>query len=152
MAFHGPRSVALLRPAVLYAVLLLLLSGCGGSEDSPTYYPVDRGTVNISIMPTWRSIQDNVFTPRCSTCHTAAHPNLDLTDPASRTELFTISSFGPAYVIANDSDGSVLIWKLEGVDDLGGLVGERMPFGGPYLDQDTIDVIRAWIDGGAAVP
>jgi len=155
MVFHGPRSIALPRLVAFSAALLVLLGGCGGGSDSPSYAPVDPGTVSISLLPTWRSIQDNVFTPRCAGCHKAGHlSGLELTDPASQTELFTTSpTAGIAYVVANDSNGSVVIWKLEGVDNLGDPVFlARMPFGGPYLAQGTIDVIRAWIDGGAVVP
>ena len=36
--------------------------------------------------------------------------------------------------------------KLEGAS---GIAGARMPFGGPYLPQSTIDVIRQWITNGA---
>ena len=45
-----------------------------------------------------------------------------------------------------DPDGSYLILKVEGTS---GIVGARMPFGGPYLPQSTIDVIRQWITNGA---
>jgi len=45
----------------------------------------------------------------------------------------------------NDADNSYLIHKLEGTSAL----GTRMPEGGPFLDQATIDVVRLWIDSGA---
>ncbi len=48
-------------------------------------------------------------------------------------------------VAAGDSDNSYLIHKLEGT----ATVGARMPQGGPFLDQATIDAIRTWIDQGA---
>jgi hypothetical protein len=41
---------------------------------------------------------------------------------------------------------SYIIQKLEGSP---GISGQRMPFGGPYLDQPTIDVIAQWITDGA---
>jgi hypothetical protein len=43
-------------------------------------------------------------------------------------------------------DESYLIRKLEGGPDI---VGDRMPRGGPFLPQATIDEIRAWIAAGA---
>ena len=49
-------------------------------------------------------------------------------------------------VTAGDPDSSYLVQKLEGAT---GIVGARMPFGGPYLPQATIDVIRQWITDGA---
>jgi len=39
-----------------------------------------------------------------------------------------------------------LIHKLEGAP---GITGSRMPLGGPFLDQATIDGVKAWIDAGA---
>jgi hypothetical protein len=43
-------------------------------------------------------------------------------------------------------DDSYLIRKLEGGP---GITGVRMPQGGPFLDQATIDTIRQWIADGA---
>ncbi|MDH3547439.1 MAG: hypothetical protein OEN22_10080, partial [Gammaproteobacteria bacterium] len=48
-------------------------------------------------------------------------------------------------VAVGDADNSYLIQKLEGT----AAQGSRMPQGGPFLDQETIDVIRLWIDAGA---
>jgi len=45
-----------------------------------------------------------------------------------------------------DPANSYLIQKLEGAP---GISGSRMPFGGPFLDQPTIDLIKAWITSGA---
>jgi hypothetical protein len=50
-------------------------------------------------------------------------------------------------VKANDADNSYLIQKLEGA---AGISGARMPLGGPFLDQATIDQIKSWITSGAA--
>jgi hypothetical protein len=43
-------------------------------------------------------------------------------------------------------DDSYIVLKLENAP---GIVGVQMPFGGPYLPQSTIDVIRQWITNGA---
>jgi len=45
-----------------------------------------------------------------------------------------------------DPANSYLIQKLEGAPTIS---GQRMPFGGPYLDQATIDQIKSWIASGA---
>jgi hypothetical protein len=45
-----------------------------------------------------------------------------------------------------DPAGSYLLLKLEG-DAV--IVGERMPFGGPYLSDAEIATVRAWILAGA---
>lgn len=45
-----------------------------------------------------------------------------------------------------DPTNSYVIHKLEGT---AGITGARMPFGGPYLSQTTIDQIQSWISAGA---
>jgi hypothetical protein len=108
------------------------------------------------IQPSLTSIQANIFTPTCSLagCHSGPPgPNLpegmDLSDvDASFSSLINISSFQePAIlrVAVGDADNSYLIDKLEGTS----IQGARMPRGGPFLDQATIDVVRLWIDSGA---
>lgn len=103
------------------------------------------------------SIQANVFTPSCafSGCHSGpAGPNLpagmDLTSAdasfASLVDVASIQVPMTMRVATGIADNSYLIRKLEGT----AAAGSRMPLGGPFLDQVTIDVIRAWIDSGAA--
>jgi len=48
-----------------------------------------------------------------------------------------------------DPDSSYIIRKLQNTP---GITGQQMPFGGPYLPQATIDVIRQWITSGAPKP
>ena len=45
-----------------------------------------------------------------------------------------------------DPANSYLIHKLEGAATI---TGQRMPFGGPFLDQATIDQVKSWIASGA---
>lgn len=110
----------------------------------------------VGLQPTLQSIQDVVFTPICSACHTGPSggvlpAGMDLTSlTASFMSLVGISSINePAVmrVAPGDPDSSYLIHKLEGT----ATVGDRMPFGGPPLDQATIDAIRQWITDGAAM-
>ena len=49
-------------------------------------------------------------------------------------------------VAPNDPINSYVVQKLEGASTI---TGVRMPFGGPYLDQATIDQVKAWIAAGA---
>ncbi|HSD70124.1 MAG TPA: hypothetical protein VLB07_11255 [Woeseiaceae bacterium] len=106
------------------------------------------------IQPTLASIQANVFTPICANCHTGpSAPNLpagmDLTSAAaSFANLVNVASLEQPSILRvalGDADNSYVIHKLEGT----ATVGARMPQGGPFLDQPTIDAIRAWIDQGA---
>jgi hypothetical protein len=49
-------------------------------------------------------------------------------------------------VTAGDPNNSYVIHKLEGTQS----VGVRMPQGGPFLSQSDINLVRAWIQAGAA--
>ena len=106
------------------------------------------------VQPTLQSIQDNVFTPICSACHTGpTGPNLPLgMDLSSATESLASLVQVPSIQVPatmrverGDANGSYVIHKIEGTAS----VGDRMPRGGPFLDQATIDAIRSWIDNGA---
>lgn len=109
----------------------------------------------VELQPTLQSIQDNLFTATCSNsgCHSGPTGSvlpagMDLTSAnASYASLVGVASLqAPAVqrVAAGDPDNSYLIQKLEGTG-----MNERMPFGGPYLQQSTIDVVRQWITDGA---
>lgn len=109
------------------------------------------------VQATLASIQANIFTPTCATagCHSgpAGGPlpsGLDLSSvQASATSLIGVASVQQPMiqrVAPNDSNNSYLVQKLEGT----AASGARMPRGGAALDQATIDIVRQWIDAGAA--
>jgi mono/diheme cytochrome c family protein len=111
-------------------------------------------TVQNAAMVTLTQIQNEVFTPVCSACHTGPTGNIlptgmNLSSTAdSFAALVGVASIQvPALdrVEAGNPDDSYLIQKLEGTQT----VGERMPQGGPFLDQETIDTVRQWITDGA---
>ena len=107
---------------------------------------------------TLTQIQTQVFTPICSVCHNGVGPFLpgvmNLTNGNSYTSLVGAAGTGvPSIEVPsldriepNDTLNSYLIQKIEGI----AAVGTRMPQGGPALDPATIDMIKAWVDGGAA--
>ncbi len=73
---------------------------------------------------------------------------MDLTAGNSHASLVNVASLQvPALdrVEPFDADNSYLIQKLDGT----AAVGFRMPQGGPFLDQETMDMIRQWIGDGA---
>ena len=132
----------------------LLLAACGGGGGDggggggppPTPPPPPPP----SIEPTLASIQDNVFSPICTTCHAgAAAPNgLRLEEGMSHAMLVNVPSLEvPALlrVEPGNPDDSYLVQKIEGTAAVGG----RMPLGGQPLSQETIDAIRQWITDGA---
>jgi Bacterial Ig-like domain len=107
-----------------------------------------------TVQATLQSIQDNIFTPICSGCHTGVGTSLPgsmnlSSATASRAALVSVASVekpGVQRVAPSNSAGSYVVQKLQGD---AGISGNRMPFGGPFLDQPTINVIRQWIDAGA---
>lgn len=116
--------------------------GCGSSLAPPT----------PGLTPTLASIQANVFSVTCAVpgCHggAAAQQGLRLDAGFSAGNLINVASPRDANlirVIPFNADASFIIQKLEGTQTL----GDRMPQGGPYLPQSTIDVICQWILNGA---
>jgi Ca2+-binding RTX toxin-like protein len=91
-----------------------------------------------------------IFNSRCIQCHigAAAPQGLRLDAANSYARLVNVpSNEVPSLmrVEPGDPDNSYLIQKLEGT----AAVGARMPLGGPYLPQETIDEFRRWITEGA---
>jgi uncharacterized protein (TIGR03118 family) len=114
-------------------------------------------TVSNGVAATTLSqIQASVFTPKCSGCHDGSNPpggtlpgSQDLRAGSSYAALVGVASLEqPAILRVNPGDAanSYLIQKLQGA---AGITGQRMPLGGPYLDQATIDQISSWIASGA---
>jgi uncharacterized protein (TIGR03118 family) len=105
---------------------------------------------------TLTQIQASVFTPVCSVCHDGSNPasgalpgSQNLTAGKSYGMLVNVASLEQPVLMRvkpNDPAASYLIQKLEGAP---GITGVRMPKGGPYLDQATIDQIKSWILNGA---
>ena len=107
-----------------------------------------------STQATLVSIQETIFTPICSRCHTGpAGPDLpsgmnltSATDSfANIVNVASLEQPSQMRVTPGDADSSYLIQKLEGT----AATGDRMPQGGPFLDQSTIDAIRQWVSDGA---
>lgn len=107
-----------------------------------------------SAAATLDSIQATVFGPSCSGCHGGPTSNvlpsgMDLSSAdASFNALVGVASLQEPAVLRVDAmnpDGSYLVQKLEGT----ATTGSRMPQGGPFLDQATMNNIRQWITDGA---
>ncbi len=103
---------------------------------------------------TLTQLQSSIFTPRCSPCHDGSSTSL----PGSMNLSSTATSFAALVnvtslensalkrVLPGEPNNSYLVHKLEGTD-IGSTA--RMPLGGPFLDQATIDQVRTWIAEGA---
>jgi hypothetical protein len=123
----------------------LALAACGSGDGF-----VGSGGASGPLVPTFESIQANVFEPLCSHCHAGANApaGLRLDAANSYAMLVGIASVerpNLRRVAPGDPANSYLIHKLEGTQ----AIGERMPAGLPPLPQADIDVIRQWIADGA---
>ena len=56
---------------------------------------------------------------------------------------------GYPILVKGNGKGSNIILALSGLPPFDGSTFPRMPENGPYLDNDTINAISAWIDAGA---
>ena len=118
--------------------------------------PLTVTVANDVPAATLTQIQSLVFTPICSACHNGSNPSSgplpgsqNLTAGRSFANLVDVASQEQPAVLRvkpGDPSDSYIIQKLEGAAGIG---GQRMPLGGPYLDQTTIDQIKSWIAGGA---
>jgi hypothetical protein len=157
---------------VVGAAALLLLAACGagdgqglddngvpfGQAVAPTCAssgtpPTTPPAPGAPLEPTLASIQANIFSTTCavSGCHggAAAQQGMRLDPGFAFGNLVCVHvprDPTRVRVIPGNPDGSFIIQKLEGTQTL----GDRMPQGGPYLPQSTIDVIREWIANGAS--
>jgi hypothetical protein len=136
--------------ASLAAAAVAACTGSGVGLDA-NGNPITPGGGGEPLTPDFKSIQDNVFTPICTKCHigAGAPQGLQLDEAHSYALLVGVPSTEQPNVLrikAGDPDNSYLVQKIEGAPSI---TGVRMPFGGPYLPQSTIDVIRTWVTNGA---
>ena len=105
-------------------------------------------TIDNAVAVTLGQLQTQIF-DACSGCHSGptsgnlpSGMNLSSAND-SFNALVNVASLqvGLNRVLPGDPDNSYLVQKLEGTQASGG----RMPQGGPFLDQPTIDMVRQWI-------
>jgi len=136
----------------------VVLSGCGGggggygnNNNNP---PPTSTTPPPTTTPTslFQQVQDQVFTPNCTSCHVGANApqGLRLDSGNSFALLVNVpSNQVPTVnrVIPGDPQNSYLVQKIEGRAAVGG----RMPLGRAALPQASIDLVRSWIAAGATM-
>jgi len=132
---------------------ILLLAGCSGSGAGLDMNGRPVQAPDAPLVAEFSSIQRHVFTPICTECHAGASAPLGLRlDEASAYAALvnapSVESPGLKRVDPGNPAGSYMLHKIEGTASVGG----RMPLGGPYLPQATIDIIHQWIQNGAAPP
>ena len=114
-----------------------------------------------TLEPTLSSISREIFNASdatgrraCVACHTnvgrTPAGGLNLLESVAWSQLVSVDSVtnrGSLRVVPGDPDNSILVKKIEGAP---GMVGQRMPIGGPpYLTAGQILIIRRWIQDGA---
>jgi hypothetical protein len=131
-------------------ILLFLLVACGKLKETPT--SPGTGTEPIDPTATFTRVQNEIFTPTCAAigCHDPLghQENLILTPGrayASIVNVASTESSGLLRVKPNDHSNSYLYRKITGA----GITGDRMPQGGPYLNDAQIKLVRDWILRGA---
>ena len=121
------------------------------TDDLKYYWSLSANTTTVNPKLDYQTQIEPIFTNNCTSrrCHVSGNTGggLNLQVGTSFDEItgFATTMNAPL-VIAGDPDISPLIWKLEGGVNL---FGSRMPFGGPFLSESTINSIRQWITEGA---
>ncbi|HLA70064.1 MAG TPA: Ig-like domain-containing protein [Steroidobacteraceae bacterium] len=131
----------------------LLLAGCTAGNGKGLDENGGVPPVTPPGASEFQQIQDTIFTPICTNCHVGATApqGLRLDAANSYAALVNVASSevpGTLRVNPGNPDLSYIVQKLEGNQ----AVGARMPFGGPYLSQTQIDLVRTWIAAGAPPP
>jgi len=121
------------------ALGLSLLSSCGADQED---------TSETAIVQ-FDEVKDDILLRSCtfSGCHAEGVGQLFIEDSGLYEALVNVpaSVEGEVLVRPFDADGSYLIMKMEGAVGIEGVV---MP-PNAALSQETIDIIRNWIDAGA---
>ena len=139
-----------LRPPtrILLALTAVTFAACSG--DSPAE-PDDDEDRLVKANPSFAADIQEIFDRRgCSSsaCHgSAQQAGVDLRSGAAYDALVgvTASTESIVRVIPGDPDGSYLVMRVEGRQN----VGSRMPLGGAPLDAIDLTNLRNWIANGA---
>src|SRR5262245_56129929 len=112
------------------------------------------------LQPTFASIQRDIFEAadssgrrNCTACHSSIgrtpSGGLALDHDTAYDAIVNVASnrkAGATRIVPGNPDASYLVQKVEGAS---GIVGVRMPQGGPYLSDGQILILRRWIQLGA---
>jgi len=133
----------------LLLLFFFLLFACGKLKELPT---APGGVDPIDPTATFTRVQNEIFTPTCGAigCHDRLGRQEDLILVAGQAYANTVGRPSVempqlARVKAGDFANSYLYRKIIGQ----GITGDRMPQGGPYLNDAQIKLVRDWIRRGA---
>ena len=120
---------------------ILLIGGCSDKGNDPTSANQQPSPPPVTQDVSFQSQIRPIFQQRgCDGCH-GGNGGLFVQTVA---QLLQGGSHGPA-IVPGKADSSNLIKKLSPNPPF----GDRMPQGGPYLPDSTIQIIRTWINQGA---
>jgi len=130
-------------PFTIAMVAALVIAGCSDSGSNPA--SSDQSVPPTSTTQTGSVSFQSHIKPiferyGCASCHGGSGGLF----VQSVAQLLQGGVNGPA-VVSGRADASTIIKKLS----LNPPVGDRMPQGGPYLPDSTIQVIKDWINQGA---
>jgi hypothetical protein len=136
----------------LSLVFIILLASCGKLNELPTEPGDGNGGDPIDQTATFTRVQNEIFTPTCAAigCHDPLGQQQGLVLTPGRSYASTVgrpSTEVPSLLIVEPSDASnsYLYRKVTGA----GITGDRMPQGGPYLNDAQMKLLRDWIRRGA---
>jgi hypothetical protein len=126
--------------AILASVILIgaaLFGGCTdrGSNPSSSDPPPTPSEVSFK-----NQVVPFFINYGCDGCH-GGNGGLDVQTVA---QLLQGGLHGPA-IVAGKADSSLMVKKLSASPPF----GDRMPRGGPYLPDSTIQILKTWINQGA---
>ena len=134
----------------VFLVTALLITACGKLAELPTG-PGGSGEP-IDPTATLTRVQNEIFSPTCAAlgCHDRLGRQEDQQLTAGIAYSQTVnrpSVENPSLmrIAPGDPANSYLYRKITGA----GITGDRMPQGGPYLNDAQIKLIRDWIRRGA---
>jgi len=123
--------------ALIAFAFLTLLFGCSKMADEPPTVDIKPAGTQLSFR---QDVQPIFAAYGCPTCH-GGTAGLTVGTVAN---LLAGGNHGPA-IKPGKADSSILVQKLSTAPPF----GVRMPQGGPYLPDATVNQIRVWIDQGA---
>jgi hypothetical protein len=139
---NGEHAEHLRRLALLFSVSLLtfILASCSDLGSNPDG-SVQEQTPNPASGVSFKNDVAPIFNRYgCTACHgSSGGLSVQTVD-----QLLRGGSSGPS-VIAGNADGSILVKKLLPSPPF----GVRMPQGGPFIPDTTLQIIRTWINQGA---
>lgn len=127
----------------------LILFSCSdnstGTDTDPNDNDNNNGGTTIGTSPTFDNVSQ-IFLSSCGDCHTSSQESGVRLNSYDNVINSVGDQYGTNVVDPGSAESSPLIDKIASTNPE---FGVRMPQGGPFLSNERIDQIRAWINNGA---